>query len=277
MKKTCFLFSLIILLGLQVSSSQILLLKGYVDIKPINLLDIDGDGIPEIMADTNAFYDGKTLTLKYKLTGKWLPNDDYWPAMNPFLRYPLQDYNGDGKIDVFSWTGYPGLASFSILDVSTGRTLFNIINTSYQAVLDVFLADIDGDNKLELLVVFAGGTPTYRTFIYSTSLSTTSVKSQTELSQLPYNYVLKQNYPNPFNPTTSIEYDIQTKSKATIKIYNSLGQHIRTILDEEKMPGTYTIKWDGKDVNGLSVATGVYYYQLYAGEFASSKKMLLIK
>jgi hypothetical protein len=90
-------------------------------------------------------------------------------------------------------------------------------------------------------------------------------------------YNLSQNYPNPFNPSTTIEYTVQAFDNIQIKIYNSLGQLIKTLVNETKTPGEYLIVWNGKDDNGSLVASGAYFYQIQTKDFVSSKKMILLK
>lgn len=89
---------------------------------------------------------------------------------------------------------------------------------------------------------------------------------------LPTAFDLRQNYPNPFNPSTVIEYDIPKASFVTLKIYNILGQEVVTLVNEEQMPGRYVTRF-----NGTSVASGVYFYRLTAGNFVTTKKMLFLK
>ncbi len=86
-----------------------------------------------------------------------------------------------------------------------------------------------------------------------------------------------QNYPNPFNPSTTIHYAVQWDGIVEIKIYNLLGKLVRTLLNEHKRAGEYSIVWDGKDDFGRLVASGNYYYQFKAAEFQSTKKMLFLK
>lgn len=90
-------------------------------------------------------------------------------------------------------------------------------------------------------------------------------------------YKLNQNYPNPFNPSTTIEYSVQTTDNIQIKIYNSLGQLVKTLVNETKTPGEYSSIWNGKDDNGSLVASGTYFYQVQTKDFVSSKKMILLK
>ncbi len=95
--------------------------------------------------------------------------------------------------------------------------------------------------------------------------------------EMPASFSLAQNYPNPFNPTTTIEYNLPERSHVVIGIFNVLGRQVRTLTDEEKPAGNYQTVWDGTDSNGQPVGSGVYLYRITAGDFARSKKMLLMK
>jgi len=99
---------------------------------------------------------------------------------------------------------------------------------------------------------------------------------------LPGHTTLLQNYPNPFNPETWIPFQLAQNAPVTISIYNAEGQMIHTIPLGNKKAGMYATKeksayWDGKDRFGGKVASGVYYYTIQAGEFAATKKMVIIK
>jgi len=89
---------------------------------------------------------------------------------------------------------------------------------------------------------------------------------------LPTEFALEQNYPNPFNPRTTFRYSIPQTSKVVIKIYDILGNEIATLMDEEKSVGTYELTW-----NAASLSSGIYFYQLKAGDYMSTKKMILLK
>ena len=106
----------------------------------------------------------------------------------------------------------------------------------------------------------------------SFTVDLTQVGIAEDESNLPTEYALKQNYPNPFNPTTSIKYSIPNRSKVIIKVYDVLGKEIKTLLNEEKSAGSYEINWNAADF-----PSGVYFYQLIAGDFISTKKMVLLK
>ena len=89
---------------------------------------------------------------------------------------------------------------------------------------------------------------------------------------MPQTYYLSQNYPNPFNPTTSIKFTIPESGRIKVKIFDVLGNEVRTLLDETRSPGTYEINFDA---SGLS--SGVYFYSMESGKFHSVRKMILMK
>jgi hypothetical protein len=98
----------------------------------------------------------------------------------------------------------------------------------------------------------------------------TSVKN--EVAAIPKEFQLFQNYPNPFNPTTSIIYDVPRSSKVVLKIYNSLGQEVKTLVNDVQNAGKYTVTF-----NASNIASGMYFYRIQADGFTSIKKMLLLK
>ena len=89
---------------------------------------------------------------------------------------------------------------------------------------------------------------------------------------LPQAFQLYQNYPNPFNPSTTIKYQIPKESLVTIKIFDVLGREVATLLNAEQKAGEHEVIWNASDI-----ASGVYIYQVKAGNFIAAKKMLLIK
>ncbi len=93
----------------------------------------------------------------------------------------------------------------------------------------------------------------------------------------PMSYSLSPNYPNPFNPETTINYEVPKTGRLTLKIYNVLGQEVKTLVDEKLEPGYYRALWDGKDSTGRQMASGVYFYRIKSEGFAKSLKMMLLK
>ena len=93
-----------------------------------------------------------------------------------------------------------------------------------------------------------------------------------EKNNVSYNFRLMQNYPNPFNTGTIINYQISKTSRVMLKIYNSIGEKIGTLVDETKSPGSYIAEF-----NGQNLSSGVYFYVLESGNYREVKKMVLIK
>lgn len=107
----------------------------------------------------------------------------------------------------------------------------------------------------------------YITIKYS---GTTGVE-QNEIS-VPDNFVIYQNYPNPFNPTTLIRFQLPVSGNVTLKVYDVLGNQVATLVNEDKSVGTHEVEFDGSNLS-----SGIYFYQLQAGSFIETKKMILIK
>ncbi len=101
---------------------------------------------------------------------------------------------------------------------------------------------------------------------------TTVVSVEDETQNLPTEFSLSQNYPNPFNPSTSIKYAVSSRQFVNLKVYDVLGNEIATLVKEELPAREYEVEFDG---SGLT--SGIYFYQLRAGSFVQTKKMILIK
>lgn len=104
-----------------------------------------------------------------------------------------------------------------------------------------------------------------------------SLNARTPNLALPTEFTLSQNVPNPFNPSTQVSFALPTAAKVNLSIYNVLGQHVKTLVDTDMRVGYQTVTWDGTDNTGHTVASGVYFYKLNAGDFTATKKMLMLK
>ena len=94
---------------------------------------------------------------------------------------------------------------------------------------------------------------------------------------LPERFTLYQNYPNPFNPVTALRYDLPKNSLVTIIIYDMLGREVKTLINRTKDAGHRSVIWDATNDYGKPVSAGIYLYQIQAGEYISTKKMVLLK
>ncbi|NWG29748.1 MAG: T9SS type A sorting domain-containing protein [Ignavibacteriaceae bacterium] len=105
----------------------------------------------------------------------------------------------------------------------------------------------------------------------------TSIKETPEI--LPAQFILEQNYPNPFNPSTVISYQLPVSGDVTLKVYDVLGNEIATLVDEYKPAGSYEFEFNASSHSGevRNLPSGTYFYQLRAGSFVETKKMILMK
>jgi predicted outer membrane repeat protein len=94
---------------------------------------------------------------------------------------------------------------------------------------------------------------------------------------LPVTYILHQNYPNPFNPVTTLRYDLPENNLVNITIYDMMGRKVKTLVNQTQDTGYKSVVWDATNDYGKPVSAGIYLYQIQAGEYISTKKMVLLK
>jgi len=149
-----------------------------------------------------------------------------------------------------------------------GSNWLNQVNSSNSHLLSVHFIDYDN-----------GWVAGYNgTVLHTTNGGITSIDDNNQMN--PIEFILSQNYPNPFNPVTKIKYSIpsatlrqaQSDIKITLKVYDVLGKEIATLVNEAKPAGTYEVEFDASDLT-----SGIYFYQLKAGDFVETKKMVLLR
>ena len=118
--------------------------------------------------------------------------------------------------------------------------------------------------------------PDQGTVIIPLSLTVNGMSSENE-ALLPQEFALHQNYPNPFNPVTRIRYDLPENSMVNITVYDMLGREVNTLVNQVQDAGFKSIIWDATNDYGKSVSAGIYLYQIQAGDFMRTEKMVLLK
>lgn len=98
-----------------------------------------------------------------------------------------------------------------------------------------------------------------------------------EENQQPNSFELYQNYPNPFNPSTNIEFQIAEFGLVTLKVYDILGNEVATLVDEEKPEGKFEVEFNSHSGKSRNITSGIYFYQLEAGNYIETRKMVLLK
>ncbi|UCE04367.1 MAG: T9SS type A sorting domain-containing protein [bacterium] len=110
-------------------------------------------------------------------------------------------------------------------------------------------------------------------FVFSTG----ATRVELEKEVIPFDYALNQNYPNPFNSSTKIIYSLPKAERVVLRVYNVLGQQVKTLVDEIRRAGRHVVNWDGKDSNGIQISSGVYFYQMKIGHFEKTRKMIFLQ
>ena len=98
-----------------------------------------------------------------------------------------------------------------------------------------------------------------------------------ENAALPTEFGLEQNYPNPFNPSTTISFALPERSDVSIVVYDMQGKQVATLVSGEQAAGSHSVSWNGMDSNGMSVASGIYFYTLATDSFKETRRMMLVK
>jgi hypothetical protein len=281
MKKfTLIMFSLIILLTMQVSAQWI----NKWNSEPISYTTITGwfNFVKTENGWNQRFY--------YLDSLKFIVYADHF-SQNPQYTYNFtapeilagqqlysiaHDVTGDGITEfyILSWYGNSSeyRQGFKILDITTNTAIFekNAANAYYSYPS---FSDVDGDGIIECYFIKYpypfDGTYTYE--VYTTN--TTGLNN----NDRPIRFELKQNFPNPFNPSTKIEFSLERGENVRLEIFDITGRSVTTLVNEFKNSGNHSVIWDGKDSQNFSQPTGVYFYRLNISNRSENRKMIILK
>jgi hypothetical protein len=211
------------------------------------------------------------------------------------------DLLGDPEMQI--WTEVPCSLEVNYLYDLSSDSIFNVqvkvkgfplpdakvVISHKDTLFFIGMTDQEGNTSIPLLNLRPGEvslTITKHNFLPFEAKMNLSAKSDVKDSEKGFDlkFSLGLNYPNPFNPTTivpfkvgSLKFGVGSPLLTSLKIYNILGQLVRALVDEEKLPGNYQVIWDGKDQKGNLVSSGIYFYQLRAGDYQETKKMSLVR
>ncbi len=178
----------------------------------------------------------------------------------------IRAISGDGDVEVSAVTDASG--DYALIDLPAGDYKVDASGVGYE---DGYFGGTNEQNAASIAV--GNGQDFTGANMNMAPDNVTSISD--ENTTVPDAFALSQNYPNPFNPETRINYQLSENSQVTLKIFNLLGQEVVTLVNEEQRTGVYTVKWNGKDSFGRQAATGIYIFQMQAGDkFIMSKRML---
>lgn len=254
--------------------------------------DIDRNGKPEFWVLGNAFYDdgAKTRITLFETNG-----DNSYEAVGKIdligtlawyaATMQAVDIDKDGIDEVaiciddnFLILNFNGSQTHQTYEVYYIKRDGNHPSDEYDSYYGATMSDLQNNGNYEILISMLHIKYNINPFLSTNQLATVIFKPDTTISiielgnQFQYTFNLQQNYPNPFNPTTSISYTIKEMGLVTLKIFDVLGREVSVLVNEIKEPGKYSINFDAS-----KLSSGVYIYLLNAGNFTSSKKMILTK
>ncbi|RJP56348.1 MAG: T9SS C-terminal target domain-containing protein [Ignavibacteriales bacterium] len=195
----------------------------------------------------------------------------------------ITDLDSESMLQKGKWYNVTGLYSGADMELYVNGKLdaFKIWNGSINSSpVDLTIGQsVPGDNqynfngKIDNVQLYDYALP-YDEIIQFYDLET-SIEDGDD-SKLPLSSLLYQNYPNPFNSQTNINFQVNNYSLVTIEIYNILGQKVITLLNEEKSPGSYMLKWNGESSAGIKVPSGVYFIRMKSDNYIGVKKAALL-
>jgi PKD repeat protein len=248
----------------------------------------------------NGFIDDWNPDGNYVLNDSGWVESDYFTILNPMptpaeVIYPtLQDTfstHVDNDVPIsFTWYPSEDIDSDDVIYTLTIELEFfgntytdeheNISDTTYDVSshsLDVLLGGLNLDEST-LLWYVKSSDGEYNVMSDSGQfVLTRSVLGLNNQFSIPTEFSLHQNYPNPFNPVTTLRYDLPENGMVNITIYNMLGKQVKTLINQTQDAGYRSVIWDATNDYGKPVSAGIYLYQIQAGEYMQTKKMVLLK
>lgn len=199
------------------------------------------------------------------------------PIMNsiiPYQSHPKVKWFKNPEADVTQYEVYRGLGTETVLPSS-----YSLIGTtSENEFVDQGITWTDSPTMKKMYYKVRAKDAINQYSAYSNPMKINYVADIQKAGKgAPSSFRLSQNSPNPFNPTTRISYEIPEAGHVTLKIFNAVGQHVATLVNDYQEAGAKEITWNGKDDSGHEVASGLYLYRLQAGDQIKTMKMNLLK
>ena len=207
-------------------------------------------------------YDDITISFWYYPRSMDNSNEDFW----------VQFYDGSAWHTVASYAQNVDFQNDNFYEVAQGDIIISSSSYSFSNNMQIrFVCDASGNtdfvyiDEIEIAARKTG----------SPSASATTLLDET--GAVPTNFELKSNYPNPFNPTTTIGFSLVQDSAIAIKIYDTSGSLIKTLINDSRPAGNHSVVWNGLNDNNERVSSGVYIYRFESKTFTQARRMVLLK
>ncbi len=254
----------------------------------ITSFDADADSVADILVNRIYVFKGGQSISSQPTYYVAPPNNDT-TLFGPYPRVSGGgDYNGDNVKDVLlrGTVGMSPPGVFVMLGLPSSPGHYAAYRVFSQCCGQYALVgrpdnagDVNGDGVDDIIMGAPNEPSLYvRGFFGIYSGDSTLIVSVGEAkNNIPNSSSLQQNYPNPFNPATTIEYTLPNEQVVNILIYDNIGREVATLVNQRQSAGRHIIQWDGSDVAGNRLSSGVYYYQLRTTDFIQTKKLIYLK
>lgn len=198
----------------------------------------------------------------------------------PFLdSVALNIYKGSDTLNKVHVTTFYKRDESTCFNVDIHNILVELQQMGTELVHNRYLTHSTWSENLDTVYVFVQGSSINDSIPYwqCFAIDISSISDIHNTIPVPSKRLKVKNRPNPFRSSTLIQYTIPKAEYVAIHIYNNRGRLLRALGQKHLQSGTYTVKWDGKDNTGNKMASGEYYYQVVAGEYIATKKMLILK
>lgn len=233
----------------------------------ISIDDFDGDGDNDFVTTG---YDSDELVLFRNLGNLVFADEEIITRQTD--GFVVMDYENDGDKDIVTMNERLETNGITVF-LNDGLGNFITRENCYFPYADgkpwsIVGSDFDLDGRTDIAIT---STSDSLYVLYNLGGGTVGIQDE-ETIENPTSFSLSQNFPNPFNPTTTIQFSMPQAGDVTLKIYNLLGEEVKTLVNEYKQMGNHSVQF-----NANNLASGLYLYRLQASSFVETKKMILIK
>jgi hypothetical protein len=233
----------------------------------ISIADFDGDGDNDILS--TGFSSDEVILLRNLGNFSFSDEEIITRQTEGFV---VMDYENDGDKDIVTVNRRLETNGITVfLNDSFGN--FITRENCYFPYADgvpwsIIASDFDLDGRTDIAIT---STTDSLYVLYNLGGGTVGIQDE-DIEEIPTSYSLAQNFPNPFNPATTIQFSLPQAGAVTLKIYNLLGEEVKTLLEEYRDGGKHSVQFKAN-----SLASGIYFYRIQSGSFAETKKMILLR